>query len=432
MIFWITTILAVIGFIIGVIAFLFPNLGQSIILWLLCGPRFNWEAIPKEIARAQDKVYILQTWLPQFHSELPFLRKALEHKNMEFRVLLLDQKLVQFRLRLREPTSNLLPANVNDLKLLAKEYNAIGKSSRIQVKFYYCLPFGPIYIIDEDIYWGLYFANDDSMKGPVYHCKTHSILGKMILSSYEEIWKSAAYKTGNLSVTPANSDISLSHATEETEIEQIKTRFRNQVHFISQKEYIKKNADVGCLCILRHVDTDFNTAGIITGGLDIGINADGRKRAIVVSKEFPMQNWDHIYSSPLRRCIESLDILLAKKYKREVEIRAELIERDMGDVQGYFKDQYALSLPQYKGHDIIGSFHTKANDGERYCDVFRRVLPFLEEIVKKVHDGKKILVCSHESPIRIMLMVLLEQTIKDTMCQEIKNGEFFYFTEPDQ
>jgi len=276
----------------------------------------------------------------------------------------LDQKLVQYRLRCRELVSSLLPQNVSDLTDLANVYNIQGKP-RLEVRFYSCIPFGPIYIIDDDIYWGLYLADCDSMTGPVYHTRANSKLGRFILNSFEFTWKSASQTTGNLGVFPSKKIERPTHQTERAEIERKTAKIVDLLSLCPVEEIIQVRANTGCLCLVRHVDTDLNRAAIFTGELDVGINASGRKKANELGKHLSHKRWDKIYSSPLRRCIETLTEALPEKIEA-FEIKDELRERAMGDLEGYSKSDYNLSLPQYDGFDImLVSWHSNTDDEKR-------------------------------------------------------------------
>lgn len=427
MIFWITTILGIIGTVVGILAFLFPDMGSRFVLLFKPWPRYNWHAIPKEVAHARRRVYILQTWLPGLRLELPYWEKALKQK-VEFRVLLLDEKLVPFRLKCRERVSSLLPQNVSDLADLSQRFNLPDQKHRLEVKFYSCLPFGPIYLIDQDIYWGLYLSDQDSMLGPVFHCRSGSTLGQKITDSYEKIWETASASTGSLSVFQEHRHRAVAHIPDESEVERKTASFSSILCRLPSEQIIRINPDQGYLCIIRHSDTDLNAAGIIAGDLNIGINVIGREKARLVGQELRRQHWNRVYSSPLRRCIETLAEAFAGKIG-EIELRDELKERAMGDAEGYLKEHYTSSLPQYHGIDLLSSFHAAPAGGESYRDVFWRMMPLLEEIIEKVRKQERVLICTHEGPIRMMRVALGELAIGTAINTEIQNCEMFYFAE---
>jgi alpha-ribazole phosphatase len=422
----IATILGVVGSLVALVAFFFPDFGPRLIVMLTPGPHYNWGVVPKRIVGTRHRVFVLQTWLPGLRLELPWWRTALARHNIEFRVLLLDQKLVPFRLRCRERVSSLLTQNVSDLTELSRSFNIAGEKPRLEVRFYSCIPFGPVYVIDDDIYWGLYLADQDSMLGPVFHHRASSTLGRKILASYEAVWRTASHKTGSLGVSPSQLQSRLSHATEDAEIERKLAAMAGLMRPQTPEDVTHLDANAGCLCILRHSDTDLNAAAIVTGELDIGINAQGRERARALGKHIRRERWSRVYSSPLRRCIETLAEALAGKID-SVELRDELMERAMGDVVGYSKATYSASLPQYGGIDLLTSFHTSANNGEGYCDVFWRVLPLLEEVITHVKSGGRVLLCSHEGPIRMMLMALNGLTSEAAVKKEVRSGDVLYY-----
>lgn len=434
---WIIPAIGGLASLIGIVAFFFPNLGGhliGIITRLLPGPNYNWDEILKRSGRAKDRVWILQTWLPHLKAELPYWHDALKHQKMDFRVLLSSTELIAFRLRCRKSgTRSDLQSNIAHLSDLSYEFNK-NKSSEekpiLEVRFYSSLPFGPIYIIDDDIYWGLYLADEDSMKGPVYHYPVNSKLGKKILRSYEAMWHAANPESGNLKLTSHKNYLNRTHgANEEAEIDQMIGVTASQLRQSSYDDAQKLARNKGFLAIIRHGDTDLNVAKIISGDLNIGINAEGRIKAKKMTSMISAERWDHIYSSPLRRCTETLiEGRANKNYHVEIELMDQLKERDMGDVEGFSKSTYSKSLPQYNGVDLLTSFHTYAINGEAYCDVFWRVYPLLKDIVMRVKQGERILVCSHEGPIRMMQLMLDSALTTDEAAKKhIDCGEIYYY-----
>jgi probable phosphoglycerate mutase len=177
---------------------------------------------------------------------------------------------------------------------------------------------------------------------------------------------------------------------------------------------------------LRHAETDLNEAGIITGALDVGINAAGRMRLRQLGDVFERERWSHVFSSPARRCTETLSELL-KEDSSAIQIRDELRERSMGELEGFSKFEYHDSLPQYRGVDLLSSFHASSVGGEAYCDVFRRVVTFIETIVNDVLRGSRTLVCTHDTVIRMVVMLLENLSIEDAVQLEVNNAEPFYY-----
>jgi broad specificity phosphatase PhoE len=418
-----STILGVLASIIGIIAFFFPDLGRRLISWARRAPTYNWPTIPGHIAEAKHRVFILQTWLPALRMELPNWSRALRREGIDFRVLLADQKLLPFRLRSREPVSSLLIQNVSDICELLESLGSLTRS-KIKVRFYNTLPFGPIYVIDDTIYWGLYLSHMDSMEGPVLTERTSSRLGKEIIKSFQSIWEDASERTGLLSISEPV-DRKRDHSREEVEFARRASVASSKLTRLDEAAS-SSAARGGYLCLLRHAETDLGKAGVITGTLDVGINAAGRSRLRELGDAFERERWSSVYSSPARRCTETLAELL-KKDRKDVEIRDELRERSMGALEGFSRSEYHLSLPQYRGLDLLSSFHASSTDGESYCDVFRRVVTFAEEIFERVLGGDRILICSHDSVIRLIIFLAENRGIDEVVSLEVNNAEPFFY-----
>ena len=177
---------------------------------------------------------------------------------------------------------------------------------------------------------------------------------------------------------------------------------------------------------MRHEETDLNITGIISGHLDIGLNALGRINAKKTGDEIQKFNWTQIFSSPLKRCLETLELTLPKRIPDFIK-RDELKERAMGDVEGLLKNAYT-DLKQYQGIDLLHSYNLKANQGgESYSDVFDRLVPFIEELFLQLLKGERIFICSHEAPIRIMLMIIQAINQEVAIKQNIESGARYYF-----
>lgn len=380
----------------------------------------KWEHVPATIAEAKLRVWILQTWIPDLRREKPYWLQSLAREAVDFRVLLLDQKLVPARLKARERVSSLLPQNVTDLNDLAAQVNLVGRP-RLTARFYSCIPFGPVYVIDDTVYWGIYLADCDSLLGPAFRCSVSSRIGKLVLSSYEAVWRSGIPRSGTMNLGLSGRKDFGATLQSSADIRPLARRFRGALAL--------GHGPGGALCVLRHGDTDLNEAKIFTGALDIGINVRGRAQIEGLRGELENLNWTRVLSSPLRRCVESLSELLGNRVEN-VELRDELRERSMGEAEGYSKTDYMESLPGYRGVDLVGSFNTRAAGGESYADVLSRLAPLLEEIVAAVKAGDRILVCTHEAPFQVVRLLLEGLTADAAIRTAVQNGEVNWYQAP--
>src|SRR6185295_19411135 len=274
------------------------------------------------------------------------------------------------------------------------------------------------------VYWGIYRANDDALTGPTFQSDAASRVGRQILASYEAVWDSSSPKTGSLSATDTHSRVAQSHAIEEGEISKRIVKLGRR---LCPAATVPESG--GCLCLLRHGETDLNHAGIISGSLDVGISAAGRERARTLAHDLRRTQWTRIVSSSLQRATDTLGEVFGGNLTG-VEFRDELRERSMGDVEGHSKQHYASSLPQYRGVDLLGAFHTQPSGGESYCDVYWRVAVLLDDLKPRVEAGERILICSHEAPLRMMLMALNGLTPEAAIALDVPNCTPLYFTAP--
>lgn len=153
--------------------------------------QYDWDHVRKRVAKARRRVWMLQTWIPYPRQDRAVWEPLLRSKRIDFRILLIRQEIVRYRLAYRRDKVAAGKAhleNTPQLKLLVQDLAKAGALSRLEIRRYRCLPFGPIYIIDNQVYFGLYYSHMDALSGPAFRCRVRSRLGSIILDSYEQVW----------------------------------------------------------------------------------------------------------------------------------------------------------------------------------------------------------------------------------------------------
>jgi len=411
-------LISTLGFIaslIAVVTFVSPNFRRRLADRMRPMRVFRWPEIPDKIADAKKRVDILQTWIPGLRLELPKWKEALK-SGAEFRVLLCDQRLVPFRLRSREAVSSLLPQNTADIAGVSEKF----EPGQIQARFYEALPFGPIYRIDEWIYWGLFTAHQDSMVGPAFATRVDSDLGRAITASFKAMWRTGSSRSGEL-LLPGSPDVKLRGVpTDETAVSRLAGDFARRLTRSDETFAELRAGRSGMLALVRHGQTDLNRSQIFCGSLDVRLNASGKQAARELGTEIGSLKWDRVYSSPLRRAIETARELLGGEIEG-VELRDELRERAMGDLEGLSKESYADAVPTYRGVDVRNEFFTKAVEGESHADLLARISRFLPGLISEVEAGERILLCTHEGPIRIFELLFGGRSINDVCGLQVEN-----------
>lgn len=153
------------------------------------------------------------------------------------------------------------------------------------------------------------------------------------------------------------------------------------------------------LILIRHGETQENVNGIVQGWDDTVLNATGRRQAKEAAEDF-ITSIDAIYSSDLKRCLQTADYFRKNYSNTPFYTDKRLRERNFGDAQGTRKDQYdwevfwasnsAVSIPNA---EMLSAYTKRVND-------------FLKYLLSKHKDEEKILVVTHGGTINRILDIL--------------------------
>lgn len=90
--------------------------------------------------------------------------------------------------------------------------------------------------------------------------------------------------------------------------------------------------------LIRHGETDWNAQGRLQGREDIPLNSDGRNQAIACGVALSEAGFTAIYSSPLKRALETAQEI-ALYHPCKVITDPALTERDFGKLSGMTREQ---------------------------------------------------------------------------------------------
>ena len=157
--------------------------------------------------------------------------------------------------------------------------------------------------------------------------------------------------------------------------------------------------------IVRHGQTEKNKANVLQGRSDLPLNEDGRRQAEEVKERFLKAGirFDQVYSSPLKRAVETAEIL-AENMPLFIDQR--LIEMDYGPYEGADLRTPAPELLAFF-KDFV---HQPAPEGmEPLSEVVSRLGSFLEDIRKEA-EGKDILISTHAIAMKGALEYLMPES----------------------
>jgi broad specificity phosphatase PhoE len=158
------------------------------------------------------------------------------------------------------------------------------------------------------------------------------------------------------------------------------------------------------LILARHGETVWNVEKIYRGRTDVNLDEVGIKQAELLGKY--LSNWEleAIYSSPLRRAIDTANII-AHYQKIGIHIAAGLIDFDYGEWQ---------SLPEQEAKRLYPTLHNewhnnphkvKMPGGESLESVRKRAIEVVNDVLSK-YQGSVVLV-SHRVVNKILICSLL-------------------------
>lgn len=163
------------------------------------------------------------------------------------------------------------------------------------------------------------------------------------------------------------------------------------------------------LFIFRHGQTAWNHEKRLQGHLDISLNEEGIKESLLLAKKLEKANLEIIYSSDLKRAIETSEIV---SHHLNIQIIKEksLRECHFGQAEGMLFEEVIKTF----GEELWNDFRVKPADkndqgfpgGEAPRDVYLRVMNFLSELVQQT-SYKRIGIGTHGAVLRNILGPLL-------------------------
>lgn len=130
------------------------------------------------------------------------------------------------------------------------------------------------------------------------------------------------------------------------------------------------------ISVIRHGRTEANDKGIYIGRTDYSLSRKGEAELAGKLDEFVYPRVARVYSSPLRRCTETADILFPDVQMQTVD---NLAEMDFGKFEGRSADEL-VHLPEFKAW-LKGGADCRPPEGESIGEVQLRIFKALREII---------------------------------------------------
>jgi probable phosphoglycerate mutase len=166
---------------------------------------------------------------------------------------------------------------------------------------------------------------------------------------------------------------------------------------------------------IRHGETQWNVDRRIQGHTDVPLSAMGREQAEELADRLMALPIGAIWSSDLRRALETARPLAAR-LGLEVSVTAALRERNFGDDEGKIDDEVWPRHPSEHWADP----DTAHPNGETRRDVWNRVASFLDALLEHP-PAEEIALVTHGGPIRLGVAYLQRREIDAIDRQTIAN-----------
>jgi 2,3-bisphosphoglycerate-dependent phosphoglycerate mutase len=157
----------------------------------------------------------------------------------------------------------------------------------------------------------------------------------------------------------------------------------------------------------------------------VGLSPKGEEEARAAGETLRGRRIDVIYTSVLKRAIDTATLALETAGIRDVPIvrDAALNERMYGDLQGLNKAEAAQRWGDEQIRQWRRSYDVKPPGGESLADTAARVLPYWESrILPDVKAGKNVLVAAHGNSLRALVMHLDGLDREQVLKLEIPTG----------
>lgn len=171
--------------------------------------------------------------------------------------------------------------------------------------------------------------------------------------------------------------------------------------------------------ITRHGETEWNTHWKLQGRSDTTLNEKGKEQALLTGKGFCNKGivFDKVYSSPLKRAVETA-ILISGKKEKEIIKDERIIEFCFGKAEGKTPKE-RNNDPELKNFNLFFTDPEKyiaLENAETFNSVLKRTKNFWQDEIKNLEQNigiKNILIVTHGGTMQSLLLHIDGRKLKD-------------------
>ncbi|MEM0083814.1 MAG: histidine phosphatase family protein [Candidatus Methanomethylicia archaeon] len=160
------------------------------------------------------------------------------------------------------------------------------------------------------------------------------------------------------------------------------------------------------ILLIRHGETEWNVERVFRGRKDIPLSKIGRKQAELLGKYLRDIDINVVYSSPLKRALETAEYIVEYHDKPvEIIVDDDLIDINYGSWEGKSEDEVKEIYGELYEEWINNPHLVKFPNGESLEDVRSRLMRFIGKIVRGIEGN--IAIVSHRVVLKVMICMLL-------------------------
>ena len=173
--------------------------------------------------------------------------------------------------------------------------------------------------------------------------------------------------------------------------------------------------------LVRHGESVANVSNIIGGNTSLTEN--GKSQAVVLGEKFRNINFSAVFSSNLLRARETAQFIMQGR-EFELKVHEGLRERSFGSIDKDKDEEYKHLFQALKDMSDEDFWEWKiVDDMESAQEAFGRFSKALSEIAK-TYLGKKVLIVSHGTVIRSLLVHLGYGTFRELPTNSVTNTAY--------
>ena len=173
--------------------------------------------------------------------------------------------------------------------------------------------------------------------------------------------------------------------------------------------------------LVRHGESEANITGIVGG--DTPLTQKGKKQALRLGEKLTDVNFSAVFSSNLKRAKQTAEYIVQGR-QFEIQIHKGLRERSFGSIDSDKDEKYKYLFEALKDMSDEEFWEWKiVDDMENAQEAVGRFIKALKEISKS-YLGKEILVVSHGTVMRTLLVKLGRGTFRDFPSGALENTAY--------